>query len=137
MLEQTYNGKRPQNPSTRVPHDPEQVDTDFYQLTYRNLTQDPIIVKRFAQGLRYGTGSLIGQQSSGSTDSWGAGLQERDLVKQPMFGRNMITPDRPVGGEVFIYGRLSPNYLDRVMEIEHLGKRYELKWGMRYSSGEK
>lgn len=135
VIEQVYVGKKPTDPKTRVPHNPDDVDTDFYKVSFHNPTGQPVMVKRFAAGLRYGTGTVIGQKSSGGADAWGAGLQERDLVRQPMFADNVLAAGRTVTSEYFIYGKTSPNYFDRAIMVEHEGKTYELKWEMRYVRG--
>jgi hypothetical protein len=136
-VEQTYNGKRQKNPNTKPTRDPERFETDFYQITYKNLSNMPITVKRMALGVRYGTGTMVGVKSAAtsSNDSWGAGLQERDLVAQPMFDKNVLAAGKSQTGEYFISTR-DLNYIDRVIQIEHLGKTYELKWEMLFSKGE-
>lgn len=135
VVELTYVGKKPLDARTRLPHNPDDVDTDFYKVTFRNPTTRPVTLKHYASGLRYGTGTIVGQASTTGGDSWGAGLQPRDLVKQPMFDNNVLAPGRTVTAEHFIYGKISPNYFDRVMRIEHDGAMYEVKWEMRYSRG--
>jgi hypothetical protein len=136
-VEQAYNGKRQKNPNTKPTRDPDRFETDFYQITYKNLSSEPIIVKRFALGLRHGTGTIVGLKSAttSSNDSWGAGLQERDLTTQPMFDKNVLGASKSQTGEYFISTR-DMNYIDRVIQIEHLGKTYELKWEMLFSKGE-
>jgi len=136
-IEQTYNGKRQKNPNTKPTRDPDRFETDFYQITYKNLSNEPITVKRMALGVRYGTGTIAGVKSTAtnSNDSWGAGLQERDLAAQPMFDQNVLAAGKSQSGEYFISTR-DMNYIDRVIQIEHLGKTYELKWEMLFSKGE-
>jgi hypothetical protein len=136
-VEQTYNGKRQKNPNTKPTRDPERFETDFYQITYKNLSSLPITVKRMALGVRYGTGTMVGVKSAAtsSNDSWGAGLQERDLVAQPMFDKNVLAAGKSQTGEYFISMR-DLNYIDRVIQIEHFGKTYDLKWEMLFSIGE-
>ena len=135
VVELLYVGKKPLDARTRLPHNPDDVDTDFYKVTFRNPTTKPVTLKHYASGLRYGTGTIVGQASAVGGDSWGAGLQARDLVKQPMFDNNVLAAGRTVTAEHFIYGKTSPNYFDRVMRIEHDGATYEVKWEMRYSRG--
>ena len=135
VVELEYAGKKPQDTRTRVPHNPDEVDTDFYKVTFRNPTDKPITLKHYASGLRYGTGSIVGQTSASGGESWGAGLQPRDLARQSMFDGNVLAAGRTVTAEHFIFGKISPNYMDRVMRIEHDGATYEVKWEMRYSRG--
>jgi hypothetical protein len=136
-VEQVYNGKRQKNPNTKPTRDPDRFETDFYQITYKNLSSEPITVKRLALGLRYGTGTMVGikNAATSSNDSWGAGLQERDLTVQPMFDKNVLAAGKSQTGEYFISTK-DMNYIDRVIQIEHLGKTYELKWEMLFSKGE-
>lgn len=135
-VEQIYNGKRAKNPNTKPSRDPEKFETDFYQITYKNLSTEPILVKRLALGLRYGTGTMVGvkQASTGSGDSWGAGLQDRDLTTQPLFDKNVLAAGKSQSGEYFISTN-NMNYIDRIIQIEHLGKTYDLKWEMLFSKG--
>lgn len=135
VVEQTYSGKKPLDPRTRLPHSPDDVDTDFYKITYRNVSDQPIAVKRFASGLRYGTGTIVGQKDAEGREAWGNGLKPRDLTAQPMFNKNILAPGASITSEGFIYGRTSPNYMDRVIEIDHAGTPHELKWEMRYQRG--
>jgi hypothetical protein len=135
VVELLYVGKKPLDARTRLPHNPDDVDTDFYKVTFRNPTTKPVTLKHYASGLRYGAGTIVGQTSAAGGDSWGAGLQARDLVKQPMFDNNVLAAGRTVTAEHFIYGKISPNYFDRMMRIEHDGAMYEVKWEMRYSRG--
>lgn len=135
VVELLYVGKKPLDARTRLPHNPDDVDTDFYKVTFRNPTTKPVTLKHYASGLRYGTGTIVGQTSAIGGDSWGAGLQPRDLVKQPMFDNNVLAAGRTVTAEHFIYGKTSPNYFDRMMRVEHDGATYEVKWEMRYSRG--
>jgi hypothetical protein len=136
-VEQVYNGKRQKNPNTKPTRDPDRFETDFYQITYKNLSSEPILVKRLALGVRYGTGTMVGVKnaSTSSNDSWGAGLQERDLTAQPMFDKNVLAAGKSQTGEYFISTK-DLNYIDRVIQIEHLGKTYDLKWEMLFSKGE-
>jgi hypothetical protein len=135
VVELLYVGKKPLDARTRLPHNPDEIDTDFYKVTFRNPTAKPVTLKHYASGLRYGAGTIVGQTSTLGSDSWGAGLQARDLVKQPMFDNNVLAAGRTVTAEHFIYGKISPNYFDRVMRVEHDGAVYEVKWEMRYSRG--
>lgn len=135
VVELEYVGKKPLDARTRLPHNTDEVDTDFYKVTFRNPTDRPVMLKHYASGLRYGTGSIVGQMGASGGESWGAGLQPRDLVKQPMFDGNVLAAGRSVVAEHFIFGKLSPNFMDRVMRIEHDGATYEVKWEMRYSRG--
>lgn len=137
VIEQVYNGKRQKNPNTKPSRDPDRFETDFYQITYKNLSNEPVTVKRLALGLRYGTGTMVGikNTATSSNDSWGAGLQERDLTAQPMFDKNVLAAGKSQTGEYFISTK-DMNYIDRVIQIEHLGKTYELKWEMLFSKGE-
>ena len=134
-VEQVYNGKRAKNPNTRPSRDPEKFETDFYQMSFKNLTAEPIVLKRMALGLRYGAGTVVGVKKGDANDTWGAGLQERDLAVQPMFDKNSFTPGKLYSAEYFISAK-GVNYMDRTIQIEHLGKSYELKWGMKFSPGE-
>lgn len=136
-VEQVYNGKRQKNPNTKPTRDPDRFETDFYQITYKNLSNEPVTVKRLALGLRYGTGTMAGikNAATSSNDSWGAGLKERDLTAQPMFDKNVLAAGKSQTGEYFISTK-DMNYIDRVIQIEHLGKTYELKWEMLFFKGE-
>jgi hypothetical protein len=134
-VEQVYNGKRSKNPNTKPNRDPAQFETDFYQITYKNLSNEPIVLKRIAIGLRYGTGTIVGVKKDNNADSWGAGLQERDLTVQPMFDKNVLAAEKSQTGEYFISTN-GVNFIDRVIQIEHLGKTYDLKWEMKFSKGE-
>jgi hypothetical protein len=135
VVDQVYNGKRAKNPNTKPTRDPERFDVDFYQITYKNLSADPITVMRMASGLRYGVGTIAGVKKGDANDSWGAGFQERDLSAQPMFDNNVLAAGKSTSGEAFITTN-GINFLDRVIQIEHLGKTYDLKWGMKYYKGE-
>lgn len=135
VVVQVYNGKRPKSPNTKPTCDPEKFDVDFYQITYKNLSTDPTTVKRMASGLRYGAGTIVGVKKGEANDSWGGGLQERDLAIQPMFDNNVLAAGKSISDEAFITTNRI-DFLDRVMQIEHLGKTYDLKWGMKYYKGE-
>ena len=135
VIEQVYNGKRQKNPNTKPSRDPEKFETDFYQITYKNLSSEPVTVKRMALGLRHGAGTMVGVRKSNSEDSWGAGLQEMDLALKPMFSNNVLGPKRSQTGEYFISTN-GPNFIDRVIQIEHLGKTYDLKWEMPFYKGD-
>mgnify|MGYP006382073247 FL=1 len=134
-VEQIYNGKRAKNPNTKPNRDPEKFETDFYQIIYKNLSNEPVLVKRIALGLRHGAGTIVGIKKGDSNDSWGAGLQERDLTAQPMFDKNVLAAGKSQSSEYFISTN-DLNYIDRVIQIEHLGKTYDLKWEMKFSKGE-
>ena len=134
VIEQVYNGKRQKNPNTKPSRDPEIFETDFYQITYRNVSSEPVTVKRMALGLRHGAGTMFGVRKGNSEDSWGAGLQEMDLGLKPMFSNNVLGPKRTQSGEYFI-STAGPNFIDRIIQIEHLGKTYELKWEMPFYKG--
>ena len=134
-VEQVYNGKRPKNPNTRPSRDPEKFETDFYQMSFKNLTAEPIVLKRMALGLRHGAGTVAGLKKGDSNDSWGAGMQERDLAVQPLFDKNDFAPGKVYSAEYFISTN-GVNFMDRLIQIEHLGKTYELKWGMKFSFGD-
>jgi hypothetical protein len=73
--------------------------------------------------LRYGARTMVGMKSAAtsSNDSWGAGLQVRDLVAQPMFDKNVLAAGKSQTGEYFISTK---------------GKTYELKWEMFFSKGD-
>ncbi len=133
-VEQIYNGKRAKNPNTKPNRDPEKFETDFYQIIYKNLSKEPVFVKRIALGLRHGAGTMVGVKKGDANDSWGAGLQERDLTAQPMFDKNVLAAGRSQSGEYFISTN-DMNYIDRIIQIEHLGKTYDLKWEMLFSKG--
>lgn len=135
VIEQVYNGKRQKNPNTKPGKDPEKFETDFYQITYRNMSSEPVAVKRMALGLRYGAGTMVGVRKSSSEDSWGTGLQEMDLALKPMFSNNVLGPKRTQTGEYFISTN-GPNFIDRIIQIEHVGKTYELKWEMPFIKGD-
>ena len=134
-VEQVYNGKRPKNPNTRPSRDPEKFETDFYQMSFKNLTTEPIVLKRMALGLRHGAGTVVGLKKGDGNDSWGAGMQERDLAAQPLFDKNVFAPGKVYSAEYFISTN-GVNFMDRLIQIEHLGKTYELKWGMKFSFGD-
>ena len=134
-VEQVYNGKRPKNLNTRPSRDPEKFETDFYQISFKNLSAEPIVLKKMALGLRYGAGTVVGLKKGDANDTWGAGLQERDLATQPLFDKNVLSAGKVYSGEYFISTK-GVNYMDRVIQIEHQGKTYELKWGMKFSPGE-
>jgi hypothetical protein len=68
-IEQTYNGKRQKNPNTKPTRDPDRFETDFYQITYKNLSNEPITVKRMALGVRYGTGTMAGVKSTATNSN--------------------------------------------------------------------
>ena len=78
---------------------------------------------------------MVGVKKGDANDSWGAGLQERDLTAQPMFDKNVLAAGRSQSGEYFISTN-DMNYIDRIIQIEHLGKTYDLKWEMLFSKGE-
>ena len=59
VIEQVYNGKRQKNPNTKPGKDPEKFETDFYQITYRNMSNEPVTVKRMALGLRHGLATMF------------------------------------------------------------------------------
>lgn len=135
VVEQVYNGKRPKNPNTRPSRDPEKFETDFYQMSFKNLSAEPIVLKRMALGLRFGAGTVVGLKKGDTNDIFAAGLQERDLTVQPMFDKNTFAPGKVYSAEYFISTNAS-NSMDRVIQIEHLGKTYELKWGMKFAFGD-
>ncbi|HMS25858.1 MAG TPA: hypothetical protein PKC80_00570 [Burkholderiaceae bacterium] len=135
VIEQVYNGKRQKNPNTKPSRDPEKYETDFYQITYRNMSSEPVTVKRMALGLRNGAGTMVGVRKNNSEDSWGAGLQEMDLALKPMFSNNVLGPKRTQTGEYFISTN-GPNFIDRIIQIEHVSKTYELKWEMPFIKGD-
>lgn len=135
VVEQVYNGKRPKNPNTRPSRDPEKFETDFYQMSFKNLTAEPIVLKRMALGLRHGAGTVVGIKKGDANEAWGAGLQELNLDTQPMFDKNVFSPGKVYSREYFVTANIV-NFMDRVIQIEHLGKTYELKWGMKFSFGE-
>lgn len=135
VVDLVYNGKRPKSPNTRPSRDPEKFETDFYQMSFKNLSAEPIVLKRMALGLRHGTGTVVGLKKGDSNESWGAGLQERDLTAQPMFDKNTLAPGKVYSAEYFISTN-GVNFMDRMIQIEHLGKSYELKWGMKFSAGD-
>ena len=134
-VEQVYNGKRAKNPNTRPSRDPEKFETDFYQMSFKNLSDQPVTLKKMAIGLRFGVGTVAGLKKGDANETWGAGLQERDLAVQPMFDKNVASPGKVYSGEYFISTK-GINFMDRLIQIEHLGKTYELKWGMKFSPGE-
>jgi hypothetical protein len=134
-VEQVYNGKRPKSPNTRPSRDPEKFETDFYQMSFKNLTTEPIVLKRMALGMRHGAGTVVGIKKGDANEAWGAGLQELNLETQPMFDKNVFSPGKVYSREYFVTANIV-NYMDRVIQIEHLGKTYELKWGMKFSFGE-
>ena len=98
------------------------------------MSSEPVAVKRMALGLRYGAGTMVGVRKSSSEDSWGTGLHEMDLALKPMFSNNVLGPKRTQTGEYFISTN-GPNFIDRIIQIEHLGKTYELKWEMPFYKG--
>ena len=134
VIEQVYNGKRQKNPNTKPNRDPEKFETDFYQITYKNLSDDPINVKRMALGLRHGAFNLYGVKKDDSDGRLVSGLLDIDLNQKPMFTNNVLASKRSQTGEYFISTN-GPNFIDRIIQIEHLGKTYELKWEMPFYKG--
>ncbi len=63
------------------------------------------------------------------------GLQERDLALQPMFDKNVFAPGKVYSQEYFISTN-GTSFMDRAIQIEHLSKTYELKWGMKFAFGD-
>ena len=135
VIEQVYNGKRQKNPNTKPNRDPEKYETDFYQITYKNVSDEPITVNRLALGLRHGAANLYGVKKGDSDGRLVSGLVDIDLSQKPMFSNNVLGPKRTQSGEYFI-STSGPNSIDRIIQIEHLGKTYELKWEMPFNKGD-
>ena len=134
VIEQVYNGKRQKNPKTKPSRDPEKFETDFYQITYKNLSEDPKSVKRMALGLRHGAANLYGVKKGDSDGRLVSGLVDIDLSQKPMFNNNVLGAKRNHTWEYFISTN-GPNFIDRIIQIEHLGKTYELKWEKPFYNG--
>ncbi len=136
IVEQEYLGKKPPPNMPKLPHDPAAVDTDFYRLTYRNVSGAPLNLVRYAIGLRFGAGTLYGVKSDQGSDTFGGGLKEIDLKRQIMFDKNAF----PVGyTRTYSHWVSSPrgaNYMDREIAIEHDGKQLTLRWAMQYVKGD-
>ena len=52
-----------------------------------------------------------------------------------MFDNKVLAAGKSQTGEYFISTK-DLNYIDRVIQIEHKGKTYELKWEMLFSRGD-